>query len=61
MKPEFWPSNVPWNNNIKIIREIETYPPYYVLSNGTEVKGELKPKQLKKLKRKSKQLKKRKF
>lgn len=45
MKPEFWPSNVLWNDNIKIITQIETYPPYYILSNGTKVKGELiKPK-----------------
>ena len=50
MKPEFWPSNVAWNDNIKIIMEAETYPPYYILSNGTEIKGELKPKHLKKLK-----------
>ena len=32
MKPEFWPSNV--------IMEVETYPPYYILSDGTEIKGE---------------------
>jgi len=49
MKPEFWPSNIMWNDNIKIITQIETYPPYYILSNGTKVKGELKSKPKQKL------------
>jgi hypothetical protein len=46
-KPYFWPSNLPWNDSYVIVAELESYPPVYVLSTGTRIRGELPLSELK--------------
>ena len=40
-KPIHWPNNIRWNNNIKIVSELQTYPPVYVLKTGERIQGVL--------------------
>ena len=40
-KPKYWPTNLKWDDSYVIIHELESYPPIYVLSTGTKIRGEL--------------------